>query len=104
MPSIETVNSQLAAQLNIETNHAHTFQCLCARLYIELTAHTLYIFINRPMGVHDEFDSHVLKRHARAVYVRSRVHCNAPTMRSTFVRTMPRYVSAPLPSGPREPE
>ena len=50
---IETVNSQLAAQFNIETNHAHTFQGLCARLYTKLTAHTLCIYINRLMGVQD---------------------------------------------------
>ena len=30
---IETVNSQLVAQFSIETNHAHTFRGLCARLY-----------------------------------------------------------------------
>ena len=48
---IETVNSQLAAQFNIETNHAHTFCGLCARLYTKLTAHTLCIYINRLMGI-----------------------------------------------------
>lgn len=37
---IETVNGQLNGQLNIETNHAHTFWGLCARLYTKLTAHT----------------------------------------------------------------
>ena len=50
---IETVNSQLAAQFNIETNHALTFRGLCARLYTKLTAHTLCIYINRLMGEHD---------------------------------------------------
>ena len=50
---IETVNSQLAAQFNIETNHAHTFWGLCARLSTKLTAHTLCIYINRLLGVHD---------------------------------------------------
>ena len=50
---IETVNSQLAAQFNIETNHAHTFWGLCARLYTKLTAHTLCIYINRLMGIQD---------------------------------------------------
>ena len=44
---IETVNSQLVEQFQIETNHAHTFQGLCARLYTKLTAHTLCIYINR---------------------------------------------------------
>ena len=33
-----SVNSELAAQFNIETNHAHTFWGLCARLYTKLTA------------------------------------------------------------------
>jgi len=44
---IETVNGQLTEQFNIETNHAHSFWGLCARLYSKLTAHTLCIFINR---------------------------------------------------------
>ena len=50
---IETVNSQLVAQFSMETNHAHTFWGLCARLYTKLTAHTLCIYINRLLGVHD---------------------------------------------------
>ena len=50
---IETVNSQPAAQFNIETNHAHTLWSLCARLYTKWTAHTLCIYINRLLGVHD---------------------------------------------------
>jgi hypothetical protein len=44
---IETVNGQLTEQFHIETNHAHTFWGLCARLYTKLTAHTLCIYINR---------------------------------------------------------
>ena len=40
---IETVNGQLADQFQIETNHAHTFWGLCARLLTKLTAHTLSI-------------------------------------------------------------
>jgi hypothetical protein len=48
---IETVTSQLSAQFSIETNHAHTFRGLCARLYTKLTAHTLCIYINRLLGV-----------------------------------------------------
>ena len=44
---IETVNGQLTEQFNIETNHAHSFRGLCARLYTKLTAHTLCIYINR---------------------------------------------------------
>lgn len=47
---IETVNSQLSGQFNIETNHAHTFWGLCTRLYAKLTAHTLCIYINRLLG------------------------------------------------------
>ena len=50
---IETVTSQLSAQFSIETNHAHTFSGLCARLYTKLTAHTLCIHINRLLGVPD---------------------------------------------------
>jgi hypothetical protein len=50
---IETVNGQLAAQFNIETNHAHTFWGLCTRLYAKLTAHTLCIYINPLLGKPD---------------------------------------------------
>lgn len=50
---IETVNGQLDGQFNIETNHAHTFWGLCARLYTKLTAHTLCIYINRLLGKTD---------------------------------------------------
>jgi hypothetical protein len=35
---IETVNGQLTEQFGIETNHAHSFWGLCARLYTKLTA------------------------------------------------------------------
>lgn len=47
---IETVHGQLTEQLHIETNHAHTFWGLCARLYTKLTAHTLSIYLNRLLG------------------------------------------------------
>ena len=47
---IETVHGQLTEQFNIETNHAHSFWGLCARLYTKLTAHTLCIYINRLLG------------------------------------------------------
>ena len=47
---IETVNAQLNSQFRIETNHAHSFSGLCARLYAKLTAHTLSVFINRLLG------------------------------------------------------
>ena len=50
---IETVTSQLNAQFSIETNRAHTFWGLCARLYTKLTAHTLCIYINHLLGVHE---------------------------------------------------
>lgn len=50
---IETVNGQLDGQFNIETNHAHTFWGLCARLYTKLAAHTLCIYINRLLGKTD---------------------------------------------------
>lgn len=50
---IETVNSQLDGQFNIEKNHAHTFWGLCARLYTKLAAHTLCIYINRLLGKTD---------------------------------------------------
>lgn len=47
---IETVNGQLTEQFQIESNHAHSFWGLCARLYTKLTAHTLCIYINRLLG------------------------------------------------------
>lgn len=50
---IETVNGQLTAQFNIETNHAHSFWGLCTRLYTKLTAHTLCVYINRLLGQPD---------------------------------------------------
>lgn len=50
---IETVNGQLSEQFNLETNHAHSFWGLCARLYTKLTAHTLCIYINRLLGKAD---------------------------------------------------
>lgn len=50
---IETVNGQLVEQFHIETNHAHSFWGLCARLYTKLTAHTLCIYLNRLMGKPD---------------------------------------------------
>ena len=47
---IETVNGQLTEQFGIETNHAHSFWGLCARLYTKLTAHTLCLYLNRLLG------------------------------------------------------
>ncbi len=52
---IETVNGQLVDQLNLQTNHAHTFWGLCTRLYTKLTAHTLCIYINCLLGQADFF-------------------------------------------------
>lgn len=48
---IETVNSQLDAQFDIEQTHAHSFWGLSARLYTKLTAHTFSIALNRLLGV-----------------------------------------------------
>ncbi len=50
---IETGTSQLAGQLQIETNRAKSFWGLCARLYSKLTAHTLCLYLNRLFGVDD---------------------------------------------------
>jgi hypothetical protein len=50
---IETVNDQLSEQLQVETNHAHTFWGLCARLYSKLTAHTLCVYLNRLLNQPD---------------------------------------------------
>ena len=47
---IETVNGQLTEQFGIETNHAHSFWGLCARLYTKLTAHTMCLYLNRLLG------------------------------------------------------
>lgn len=48
---IETVNSQLSQQFNIQRNHARSFYGLTARLHAKLTAHTLCIYLNRLLGV-----------------------------------------------------
>lgn len=50
---IETINSQLALQFHVETNHAHSFWGLTARLFTKLTAHTLCVWLNRLLGVPD---------------------------------------------------
>jgi len=50
---VETVNGQLTEQMNIETNHAHSFWGLCSRLYTKLTAHTICIYINQLLGKPD---------------------------------------------------
>lgn len=49
----ETVNSQLAEQFGVETNHAQGFWGLTARLYTKLTAHTLCLYLNRLLGKAD---------------------------------------------------
>ncbi len=50
---IETVYSQLADPINIETNYAHTSRDLYLRYYSKLTVQTLSIYTNRLKGVHD---------------------------------------------------
>lgn len=50
---VETVNSQLAEQFGVETNHAQGFWGLTARLYTKLTAHTLCLYLNRLRGKAD---------------------------------------------------
>jgi hypothetical protein len=47
---VETVNGQLVEQFHLQTNHAHTFPGLCARLHTKLAAHTLCIYLNRLLG------------------------------------------------------
>lgn len=47
---IEPLNGQLTEQFQIETNHAHSFWGLCARLYTKLTAHTLCMYLTRLLG------------------------------------------------------
>lgn len=47
---IETVNGQLTEQFGIETNHAHSFWGVWARLSTKLAAHTLGIYLNRLLG------------------------------------------------------
>ncbi len=43
---IETINSQLAGQLQIETNKAKRMSGLVARLHAKLAAHTLGMYLN----------------------------------------------------------
>ncbi len=50
---VETLNSQLAEQFGVETNHAQSFWGLTARLYTKLTAHTLSVYLNRALGCPD---------------------------------------------------
>jgi hypothetical protein len=48
---IETVNSQLCEQFNIQRNHARSFAGFAARIHAKLAAHTLGIYLNRLLGV-----------------------------------------------------
>jgi hypothetical protein len=48
---IETVNSQLSEQFNIQRNHARSFWGLTSRLHAKLTAHTLCVYLNRLLQV-----------------------------------------------------
>lgn len=50
---VETVNSQLAEQFGVETNHAQSFWGLTARLHTKLAAHTLCLYLNRVLGKTD---------------------------------------------------
>jgi hypothetical protein len=47
---IETVNGPLTEQFGIETNHAHSFWGLCARLHTKLAAHPICLYLNRLLG------------------------------------------------------
>ena len=47
---IETINSQLAGQFNIETNKAKCMSGLLARLQAKLAAHTLGLYLNVVTG------------------------------------------------------
>lgn len=44
---IETVNSQLVGQLQLQRNHAKSLSGLCARVQAKLTAHTMGLYLNR---------------------------------------------------------
>ena len=48
--AIETVNSQLAGQFQIERNWAKCVSGLCARIQAKLTAHTLGLYLNCLLG------------------------------------------------------
>jgi hypothetical protein len=50
---IETVNSQLSEQFNIQRNYARSFWGLTARLHAKLTAHTLCIYLKRLLELPD---------------------------------------------------
>ena len=47
---IETINSQLAGQFNLETNKAKSMSGLVARLHAKLAAHTLGLYLNVVTG------------------------------------------------------
>jgi hypothetical protein len=47
---IETINSQLAGQFNIETNKAKCMSGLIGRLQAKLAAHTLGLYLNVVTG------------------------------------------------------
>lgn len=48
---VETVNSQLSQQFNIQRNHARSFHGLTTRLHAKLTAHTLCVYLNRLLEI-----------------------------------------------------
>ena len=47
---IETVNSQLAEQFQVECNRAKSVTGLCARIQAKLTAHTIGLYLNTLLG------------------------------------------------------
>jgi DDE family transposase len=48
--AIETINSQLTEQFQIERNRAKSVSGLCARIQAKLTAHTLGLYLNCLLG------------------------------------------------------
>ncbi len=48
--AIETLNSQLAGQLQLERNRAKCLSGLCARVQAKLTAHTVAVYLNCLLG------------------------------------------------------
>ncbi len=48
--SIETINSRLTGQLQLQRNHAKSVSGLCARVQAKLTAHTVGLYLNRLLG------------------------------------------------------
>lgn len=47
---VETVTSQLVQEFHLQSNHAHSFWGLTARLLTKLSAHTRWLWLNRLLG------------------------------------------------------